>query len=152
MTTDVHIREYHPDDFDALCEIFLRAITETASRDYSPEQIAAWAQIDEIAWRQKLLQSETLVAVCQQKVAGFITVRHDYIDLLFVSPGVQRMGIATRLLQNLERRHPDTAFWVEASITAKPLFLEQGYQSVKEQQVEARGMMFTNFVMRKAVM
>lgn len=152
MTMDVYIREYLPDDFDALCEIFLSAIREGASQDYSPEQIAAWAQIDEIAWHQKLRQSEGLVAVCQQRIVGFITARQDYIDLLFVLPIAQRLGVATSLLHHLERRHPDTAFWVEASITARPFFLGQGYQVVKEQQVVARGAVFTNFVMRKAAM
>nr|VUD35133.1 acetyltransferase YafP [Raoultella sp. NCTC 9187] len=41
----LQIRDYQDDDFSALCAIFLRAIRQTASRDYSPRQIAAWAQV-----------------------------------------------------------------------------------------------------------
>ena len=42
----MHIRPYHDSDLPLLCQIFLRAVRETASRDYTPAQIAAWAQVD----------------------------------------------------------------------------------------------------------
>lgn len=38
----MHIRPYHDSDLPLLCQIFLRAVRETASRDYTPAQIAAW--------------------------------------------------------------------------------------------------------------
>ena len=36
-----------------------------------------------------------------------------------------------------------------ASITARPFFEQRGYRVVKEQQVERRGQMLTNYVMVK---
>ena len=59
----MHIRAYRDSDLPLLCQIFLRAVRETASRDYTPGQIAAWAQVDETRWRQKLADSIGLVAV-----------------------------------------------------------------------------------------
>jgi hypothetical protein len=59
----MHIRAYRDSDLPLLCQIFLRAVRETASRDYTPAQIAAWAQVDETRWRQKLADSIGLVAV-----------------------------------------------------------------------------------------
>lgn len=38
----MHIRAYRDSDLPLLCQIFLRAVQETASRDYTPAQIAAW--------------------------------------------------------------------------------------------------------------
>lgn len=35
----------------------------TASQHYSPQQIAAWAQIDESCWKEKLAKSQVWVAV-----------------------------------------------------------------------------------------
>ncbi len=69
----MHIRPYHDSDLPLLCQIFLRAVRETASRDYTPAQIAAWAQVDETRWRQKLADSIGLVAEVEHQPVGFIT-------------------------------------------------------------------------------
>lgn len=89
----MHIRPYHDSDLPLLCQIFLRAVRETASRDYTPAQIAAWAQVDETRWRQKLADSIGLVAEVEHQLVGFITVIGTHIDLLFVSPDHGRQGI-----------------------------------------------------------
>lgn len=88
------IRMYEERDFPALCALFLRAVKETASADYSPRQIAAWAQVDEERWRQKLAASCVLIAIKDASPVGFITAVDDYIDLLFVSPDYSRQGAA----------------------------------------------------------
>lgn len=139
------IRTYEEGDFSTLCIIFLRAIKETASVDYSPRQIAAWAQIDEQRWRQKIAASQVLVAIKDDSPVGFITVVDDYIDLLFVSPDYSRQGIAGALLDAL----PERVFTVEASITAKPFFARHGFRVIKQQEVEARGERFLNYLMRR---
>lgn len=114
------IRMYEEGDFPALCSLFLRAVKETASADYSPRQIAAWAQVDEERWRQKLAASRVLVAINDASPVGFITAVDDYIDLLFVSPDYSRQGVASALLNTLLRQLPERIYTVEASITAKP--------------------------------
>lgn len=139
------IRTYEEGDFSTLCIIFLRAIKEIASVDYSPRQIAAWAQIDEQRWRQKIAASQVLVAIKDDSPVGFITVVDDYIDLLFVSPDYSRQGIAGALLDAL----PERVFTVEASITAKPFFARHGFRVIKQQEVEARGERFLNYLMRR---
>lgn len=45
----------------------------TASQHYSPQQIAAWAQIDESRWKEKLAKSQVRVAVINAQPIGFIT-------------------------------------------------------------------------------
>lgn len=145
------IRAYLEEDFPALCAIFLRAVKETASRDYSPAQIAAWAQVDEFRWRQKLADSQVLVAVIDNQPVGFITVVNDYIDLLFVSPDYTRRGIGRALLSQLLTQFPDVVFTVEASITAKPFFMLMGFKIVAQQNVEVRGEGFINYLMRREI-
>lgn len=145
------IRAYLEDDFPALCAIFLRAVKETASRDYSPEQIAAWAQVDESRWRQKFAHSQVLVAVIDNQPVGFITVVNDYIDLLFVSPDYTRHGVGRALLSLLLTQFPDVVFTVEASITAKPFFMLMGFKIVTQQNVEVRGQWFINYLMRREI-
>jgi putative acetyltransferase len=143
------IRAYVEDDFPALCAIFLRAVRETASQDYLPAQIAAWAQVDESRWRRKIVDSQVLVAVVDNQPAGFISAINDYIDLFFVSPDYARRGIGRSLLEALCAQHPGKVLTVDASITAKPSFIRQGFRVVSEQRVEARGEWFTNYRMEK---
>ncbi|MDU9143251.1 GNAT family N-acetyltransferase [Klebsiella aerogenes] len=143
------IRAYSEDDFPSMCAIFLRAVRETASRDYSPAQIAAWAQVDESRWRQKLADSQVLVAVIDNQPVGFITAVNDYIDLLFVSPDYARRGIGHALIGAVCASHPGKVLSVDASITARSSFLRQGFRVVAEQRVESRGEWFTNYRMEK---
>ena len=143
------IRAYSEDDFPALCAIFLRAVRETASRDYSPAQIAAWAQVDESRWRQKFAHSQVLVAVINNQPVGFITVVNDYIDLFFVSPDYTRRGIGHALIGAGCASLAGKILSVDASITARSSFLRQGFRVVAEQRVESRGERFTNYRMEK---
>ncbi len=142
----MNIRKYKESDFFALCEIFQRAVKETARRDYSAQQVAAWAQIDEASWRQKLATSEVQVAVVDGLPVGFISVVGNYIDLLFVAPEFNGQGIARRLLKPWIVR--GDVLTVDASITAKPFFERQGFQVVAQQNVECRGEWFINYRMQ----
>lgn len=143
------IRPYRDDDFTALCALFLRAVQETACHDYSPRQIAAWAQVDEARWRLKIRDSVVWVAVIDQHPVGFITAVDRYIDLLFVAPEYGRRGIASALLKELFTRIPHGSLTVAASITAKPCFERHGFRVVEKQQVVVRGETLINYRMEK---
>ncbi|MGL5968900.1 MAG: GNAT family N-acetyltransferase [Kluyvera sp.] len=143
------IRCYRESDFPALCQIFLRAIRETASQHYSPSQIAAWAQVDEARWRQKMAESRVLVATVDARPVGFITAMGNDIDLLFVAPDYSRQGVASALLDALFAQIPTGTLTVEASITARPCFERHGFVIVAEQEVQARGETFVNYRMEK---
>lgn len=144
------IRPYREDDFSALCQIFQRAVRETASQHYSASQIEAWALVDETRWRQKMADSMVLVATVNQRPVGFVTAAGTYIDLLFVDPAYSRQGIASGLLRELFLQAPAGTLTVEASITAKACFERLGFRVITEQEVEARGERFVNYRMEKA--
>lgn len=143
------IRSYTEDDFPALCAIFLRAVKEIACRDYSPQQIVAWAQVDESRWRHKMASSQVLVAVVESQPVGFITIIDDYIDLFFVSPDYALRGIGYTLIEALCAEYSGELLTVDASLTARSCFIRHGFTIVAEQQVEARGEWFTNYRMEK---
>lgn len=143
------IREYRDGDFSMLCQIFQRAVRETASQHYSPAQVNAWAQVDEARWRQKMADSLVLVAMVDDVPVGFVTAVELYIDLLFVDPSYSRQGIASALLKALFTRLPTGTLTVEASITARACFERLGFVVVAEQEVEVRGETFVNYRMEK---
>ncbi|MEF5286325.1 GNAT family N-acetyltransferase [Escherichia coli] len=135
-----------PRSISPLIRTFLRAVTMISSQHYSPQQIAAWAQIDESRWKEKLAKSQVRVAVINAQPVGFITCVERYIDMLFVDPEYTRRGVACALLKPLIKSESELT--VDASITAKPFFERYGFQTVKQQRVECRGTWFTNFYMR----
>ena len=147
----MNIRPWQPHELPQLCQIFLRAVHETARQHYSPAQIAAWGQVDEAQWRQKLSASVVFVAEVDGNVVGFITAVGHYIDLLFVSPDYARQGIGGALLRELLANMLPGKVTVAASITAKSFFESQGFVMVREQSVEAREERFINYLMAREV-
>ena len=143
------IRPYCDSDFSTLCQIFQRAVRKTASQHYSASQIAAWAQVDEARWRQKMAESRVLVATIDERPVGVVTAVDCYIDLLFVDPQFSRHGVASALLNTLFIQVPTGTFTVEASITARPCFERHGFVVVEEQKVQVRGETFVNYRMEK---
>lgn len=97
----IQIREYQPGDATVTAEIFRLAVRITASRDYSPAQILAWApdDIDLDAWHQRRQAQHTFVAIEDGEVVGFTGLTSDgVLDMLFVDPPSGGRGIAKRLV------------------------------------------------------
>ncbi|STT84255.1 acetyltransferase YafP [Klebsiella pneumoniae] len=147
----MHIRAYRDSDLPLLCQIFLRAVRETASRDYTPGQIAAWAQVDETRWRQKLAGLNRPGGRGQQP-AGWLYHRHrDAYRFAVRLAGSRPPGYRGALIEALCAQYPAQILTVDASITAKPCFTAHGFKVVAEQRVAARGEWFINYRMEKRV-
>lgn len=143
------IRKYHPSDCPRLAELFYQTVHTVNKQDYTREQRNAWASgdVDLAAWNRSFLDHYTLVAVEEDKILGFGDIdENGYLDRLYVHKDHQREGIASRLCDKLENHIPGS-IRTHASITAKPFFQKRGYKVIKEQQVERRGILLTNFVM-----
>ena len=72
-----------------------------------------------------------------------------YLDRLYVHKDYQGQGIASAICDELERFAAGKTFTTHASITARPFFLHRGYRVVRKQEVIRRGVVLTNFVMKK---
>ena len=68
-----------------------------------------------------------------------------YLDRLYVHRDWQGRGVASALCDALP-----AARTTHASITARPFFERRGWRVVREQQVERRGVLLTNFVMERS--
>ena len=136
--------------------MFLDAVTVTASSDYSPEQIAAWAAADERTieeWHRSRSNTDTVVAIVDDRVVGFSDVNAEgYIDMMFVDPRVTRRGVASALIAEVSRHATilgATYLSTDASITARPFFEHHGFHVVAEQHPIYRGIKLTNYRMAK---
>lgn len=153
--TDITIRAFQPADLDALMALFARAVRETASREYGPAQIEAWAPAapDRTAWAARLGGRPTLVARRDGAIAGFSDLEPDgHIDMMFVDPAHQKQGVAFALLEQIvvmARAKDLSRLHTEASLTARPFFERNGFTVLAEQDVELRGQTFRNFRMER---
>ena len=145
------IRAYQASDCRELAELFYHTVHTVNAKDYSPEQLDAWAtgQVDLEQWDRTLQEHFSLVAVEGNIIVGFGDMDSTgYLDRLYVHSKYQGKGIATALCGRLEAVVSGNLV-THASITAKPFFEKRGYRVVKEQQVERKGIFLTNFVMVK---
>lgn len=157
--TAILIRPYAAADAGATLDIFLRAVGETASADYSPEQINAWARPahrNQDAWNDSRAATETRVAVIGGAVVGFSDVSAEgYINMMFVIPDAGRQGVASALLaavSDVARSTGVQELSTDASTTALPFFTRHGFHVVAEQHPEIDGVQLTNFRMTKRLL
>ncbi|WP_395666564.1 GNAT family N-acetyltransferase [Methylocella sp.] len=126
------LRPYLPDDLPLLYEIRLSAIEELTADDYDDPQRRAWAEAasDEEELGATLKSGLSIVALREGAAIGFIVFRNGLIDQLYVHPAVARTGVASALVDAVEKlagARQIKAVDVDASDTAKPLFDRRGY-------------------------
>ena len=148
----MQLREYNSSDCGQLAELFYQTVHSVNAKDYTKEQLDAWAtgKIDLGEWNCSFLKHKTIVAVENDKIVGFGDMDNTgYLDRLYVHKDYQRKGIASVICDALESSTKKETFITHASITAKPFFQHRGYRVVKEQKVIRQGIALTNYVMEK---
>ncbi|MBB5573044.1 putative acetyltransferase [Rhizobium paranaense] len=148
------VRPYLPADADLTIDIFLRAIREVASKDYTQAQVDAWAKVeDREAWAKRRSSRPAWIAQYGNVSIGFADLVPDgLLDMMFVHPDYQGMGAASLLLATVEmeaKRQGLGRIFTEASLTARPFFERRGFSILRSQTVEKRGQTLENFRMEK---
>ena len=153
-TGKILLRKYRPGDCRELAELFYHTVHTVCARDYTRTQRDAWApgRIDAAAWNRSFLAHDSIVAVCDGRIAGFGDIDREtgYLDRLYVHADYQGQGVAGAICDRLERAVRGKIV-THASITARPFFEKRGYMVVEERQVERQGVLLTNFVMEKSL-
>ncbi|XIA63389.1 GNAT family N-acetyltransferase [Bradyrhizobium sp. TZ2] len=151
------LRPFLPADVPMLAAIFTASIEGLTGDDYSEAQQEAWvaAADDEEAFGKKLAGQLTLVATIQSAPVGFASLKGaDHIDMLYVHPSVAGQGIASMLVDALEKlaaARGATNLTVDASDTAEPLFRKRGYTAKQRNTVTLNGEWLANTTMQKTL-
>ena len=129
----MQLREYIPSDCAQLAERFYQTVHNVNAKDYTQEQLDAWAtgEVDFQAWDESFRTHRTIVAT-----------ENGVIDY-------QGQGIASAICDELERFAAGKIITTHASITAKLFFQHRGYRVVRKQEVIRHGVALTNYVMEK---
>lgn len=156
MSQKIIIRPYSRNDAQDLANIYYYTIHNINSRDYSEEQMNAWAPISCLqtaGWQEKWKKVAPIVAEIENKIVGFAEFEaNGHIDCFYVHHEYQGCGVGSALMKemlNQAKKLKLKRIFAEVSITAKPFFEAQGFGVVKEQNVAIREVKLTNFVMEK---
>jgi putative acetyltransferase len=152
LGSSITVRPFRADDIPALFELFHGTVHRVNSRDYTPEQLRAWApgEIDAARWAT-LAARYAVVAECEGRVAGFADLEPDgHVDRFFVHADHQGRGVGAAMMRAILEeagRTGVTRLFAEASITARPFFERHGFTVLADQQVVVRGVPLTNLRM-----
>jgi GNAT superfamily N-acetyltransferase len=151
----LQIRDFRSTDALDIIRLFYDTVHNVNARDYTSEQIDAWAPAipDEPRWHDRLRANFTYVAEANGQMVGFSELRRDgYIETLYVHHQHQSMGIGSRLLSEMETRARAVGarrLYTQASLTAYGFFQRRGFKLVRAQEVDLHGVQLRNFVMER---
>jgi len=152
---EVGLRPYLPQDAEICAAIFADSISELTSEDYSPAQQDAWiARADDLeSFGGRLADALTLLATFSASPVGFVSLAgNERIDLLYVHPSAARQGVASALLDAIEKlalARGAKHLLVDASDNAAPLFAQRGYEPQQRNTIPIGDEWLGNTTMKK---
>lgn len=156
MKNKIITRSYQISDAQVLANIYYHTIHNINIRDYSIDQVNAWAPTSSLeldGWKKKWEKLSPIVALINDVVVGFTEFElTGYIDCFYVHHEYQGVSVGSALMAEIEinaKKHSIQRMYSEVSITARPFFEKKGFQVVEKQNVNIRGCQLTNFLMEK---
>ena len=140
-----------------LAAIFAAAIEELTDEDYNEAQQQAWAGMadDEDKFGKRLAGELTLIATLQNSPVGFASLKGaDHIDMLYVHPSAAGQGVASMLIEALEKLAGGRGakkLTVDASDNAQGFFANRGYVPLQRNTVTVNGEWLANTTMQKTL-
>lgn len=153
----MHLRRFRAGDEPALYRVYFSAVHQIASRDYSLEQVNAWAPVerDEELGDNRMRAINPFVVELDDEIVGYANVQSSgYIDHFFVSGFKPLLGIGRMLM---ERIHKEAELLclaeltADVSKTAEPFFARHGFQVVERRSPVRRSVVLHNALMRKVL-
>ena len=151
------LRPFLIEDTPLLAEIFRASIEELAAEDYNEGQQKAWAAAadDAEAFARRLGDQLTLIATMNGSPVAFASLaNNEAVDLLYVHPAVARQGVATMLIDALEKlaaARGGKRLTADVSDTAQDFFQKRGFIPQQRNTVLRGGEWLSNTTMEKAL-
>jgi putative acetyltransferase len=151
----MEIRRFETTDTLALIELFRETVHTVCRKDYSQEQLDAWApqNTDVAKWTSRLNESHAIVATRDGVIIGFSNLNSDdYIDMFFVAAAFQSKGVGKKMYAALEGeaiRKGVTRLYSDVSLTARKFFFSMGFAIEREYSKQVDKVTFPNAIMVK---
>jgi len=151
------LRPMLPDDSPALIAIFRASIEELTGDDYDADQQDAWmaAADDEEAFAARLAGQLTLVVTLNGSPVAFASLQGgNHIDMVYVHPAAVRSGVASMLVDALERLAASRGadhMTADVSDSAREFFAARGYGAEMRNMVMRGDAWLGNTAMTKTI-
>lgn len=156
MNTDFTIRIARLSDASKLKDLFQNTVLTINKRDYSKAEVEDWASCgNDLSHIKEMIRTHYFIVAInrQSQIVGFSSITaQGYLHSMFIHKDFQGKGIATILLNEIERYAITTGIvriTSEVSLTARPFFEKKGYRVEEEQKRKANQLSLTNFWMAK---
>lgn len=151
----MQIRNFRNGDESALRAVFHSSVHSLACKDYTAEQLDAWAPrvYDAAQWGERIRDNQPFVAEMEGHIAGYADLQASgYIDQFFVAGAFAGRGVARSLMAHIHQAAASrgiTQLFADVSLTAEPFFRKSGFWVEVRQLVEVRGVVLANARMCK---
>lgn len=143
-------------DIIEIKSLYQSTVLTVNRRDYSQAEVEDWASCgDNLSEVEEMIKTHYFIVAVNQEsqIVGFSSMTpQGYLHNMFVHKDFQSKGIATILLNEIERyaiTNGIIRITSEVSVTARPFFEKRGYKVVEEQKRKANQLSLTNYWMTK---
>ena len=156
MKANFIIRVAQQTDVTEIKDLFQNTVLTINSRNYSQAEVEDWASCgDNLSEIEDMIKAHYFIVAInkQSEIVGFSSITpQGYLHSMFVHKDFQGNGIATILLEEIERYAATAGIMritSEVSLTARPFFEKKGYIVEEEQKRKANQLSLINFWMAK---
>lgn len=142
-------------DIFQISQLFYDTVCKINRKDYTEEQIVVWSEHskNDKNWLNNIKTQFFVVAENNSDIIGFASLDDNAcVDFMYVHENYQGIGVATKLLINLESEAYRKSFvkiWSDVSITAKTFFIKKGFSITKVYTKKVHDVDFENTIMIK---
>jgi len=132
MLNDLIIREYLPRDFDAVT-ILWRIAREKSVPDFQRAKGHFFYQDQDYFRNHIVHENQVWVADVDGTPVGFMALRGDFIDQLYIHPENQRLGIGKAFLDFARERSSGHVYLytLQVNVTARAFYEKNGFVAEK---------------------
>jgi len=151
----IAIRDYIEADANALWQLFFNTVRTINRKDYSQEQVEAWAsgQYNADYWTKRMKGLSPFVAELNGVIVGYTDLQEDgLIDHFFCHHEYQGQGVGKALMNHVMQvgqLRGVKRYYSEVSITARPFYEHFGFQVVKETLADMDGQQLKYYQVEK---
>ena len=132
MLDQFAIREYRPEDFDAVT-ILWRISREKSLPEFQREKGHFFYEDRDYFRDHILVNNQVWVVESENYLVAFMAMKRDFIDHLYIHPDYQRRGIGKALLDFARKRSPDHIwlYTLQVNVNARAFYEKNGFIAEK---------------------
>ena len=132
MPLDLIIREYKPDDFDAVT-ILWRVAREKSVPEFQQEKGHFFYEDRDYFQNTILQNNDVFVVEMTKRPVAFMAMEETFIDQLYVHPDHWRRGLGKMLLDFAKERFPEHLwlYTLQVNVNARAFYEKNGFVAEK---------------------